>query len=291
MHLFTSSSKCKFIFQCIVSMICICTIYIFVIALIPRTLQAGNQWQTNILKAQNFSFSDKEWDVVLVGSSMAYNVPIEKLSNGAFNLAFAGGATNTGLEMVCKVQKYPKVILIEANETVLRGIDDKLMKKTDKWIRTLPFLQEMNRPDVVFFQTMQYAKRKIKGEKNILPVDRDEPVESALKRQQEASQKNVDETLLKEKLNEIKKRVSELEQAGVKVIFIEPPNHISLFGTIREKQVHDLFLEKFPQDKYDWFFVDWNNYKTNDGIHLGAMSANKYAEELIEYSNKFIDND
>ena len=165
------------------------------------------------------------------------------------------------------------------------------MKKTDKWIRTLPFLQEMNRPDVVFFQTMQYAKRKIKGEKNILPVDRDEPVESALKRQQEASQKNVDETLLKEKLNEIKKRVSELEQAGVKVIFIEPPNHISLFGTTREMQVRDLFLEEFPQDKYDWFFVDWNNYKTNDGVHLGARSANKYAEELIEYSNKFIDND
>lgn len=288
MHLFTFSSKYRFILQCVSSMICICIVYSLVIVSIPRILQTGNQRQTNILKAQEFSFSDREWDVLMVGSSMANNVPIEKISDKAFNLAFAGGASNTGLELVCDVQKYPKVIFIEANETVLRGIDDTLIKKTDGWIKALPFLQEMNRPDVVLFHIIQYAKEKIKSEKKSLLVDRAEPVERSLKMQQEESQHNVDDIILREKINEIEIKVLKLQKNGVKIIFIEPPNHISLLGTPREKQVHMLFLEKFPQNKYTWFFVDWNNYKTNDGIHLGESSANRYAKELIEYSDKIM---
>lgn len=282
MHLFISNFRYNFIVQCMLFFTLLIFFYTLCVSYIDKNLIGNNQWQTNIIKAQVFFFEEKSNEIVMVGSSMLYNIPLEKRSDQVFNLAFAGDAANTGLLLILK-REHVKMVLIEANPTIMRGIDRKLINKTDEIFRYLPFLKEINRPDVVFIQGIRYLRDNLRNsKKNITGVcDKDKPVATVLEPIQKEMSIQFNEYVLQERLNEIHGMVLELQKRNIEVFFVEPPMDKSLYESKRVVQVRKALLEIFPQDKYRWIFSNWDEYKTNDGIHLGKSSANRYADFLL----------
>lgn len=287
MHSFTSSSKYSFIIKCLIICGIILIVYTSIVLLIPKNLQGGNQWQTNIIKAQSFAFLDEKWDMTIVGSSMSYNIPVEKVSENAFNLGFAGGCSNTGLEILLQSQiNDNNVIFIEMNETLMRGVDSKVLNKIKLYYENLPFLQEINRPDVVFIQMLKTIKTKTTDNDKHYLQDRDEPISGELIRQQKAAANIINEEELEKNIDELEKNIMSLREKGIKVILIEPPMHPSLFESKRTIQVRNSLRNRFPVNEWLWFDVDWHEYKTRDGIHLDVNSAKRYAEKMVAYREK-----
>lgn len=102
MRLFISSfNQLPFAIRMAVYFLLVGLCYSLLLCLVPERNQGANQWQTNVVKAQRYMFSKKQFDHIVVGSSEMFRVPVEKDSNWA-NLAMAGGASQTGLELIAE---------------------------------------------------------------------------------------------------------------------------------------------------------------------------------------------
>lgn len=278
MRLSISSFKSRFIMKTICCFFFIGSLYYGFVSLLPRGLQGANQWQTNVLKAQEYAFSSREYPLVYVGSSMLYNVPVEKMSDENFNLAFAGGSSNSGLQLVLQKEIKPKVIVVELNETILRGVDEDLLEHTHGWYK-LPFGREVNRPDVVFYNLAIVLKEQIKEKQTL--VDK-LPLSDEIERRLKAAANSLNLERYRNELCIVKSMIDKLQAQGIKVLLVEIPNAPELYGTIKYQTAHALEREIFPENEYQWYCVEWGEYSTIDGVHLQPASAMRYGKELYQ---------
>jgi len=142
MRLFTSSSK---VLKSIVVMLLLLMVYVLAIQFSkPNIVFYQNQYQSNVIFAQNFLYAEEKPSQVIVGSSMATRMKFEK-NEDIYNLAFAGGGPLSGLEIVRRSGLAPKILYIESNVFTMQTEDaflDKLFT---------PFLFEL-RGKVIAFQ-------------------------------------------------------------------------------------------------------------------------------------------
>lgn len=280
MHLFISNFKKSVILSGLLSFVIISILYYIVVSLLPKDLNGTNQWQTNVLKAQEYLFSKKQYSIVLVGSSELYNVPVNEISNNYFNLAFAGGCSSTGLEIVIQRNIKPKVLFVEMNNTVIRGLDKNMLKQCEWW-HELPFGRENNRPDYVVGNAYNLLKERIRPKKKEL---KDAEINlSEVARQVAGNQEFKSPEIFKENIQHTKVLIDLLRDEGVYVVLVEPPNNLDLYNTPNFREVRKYAQEVFPEKEYDWYTVDWSEYTTGDGIHLQPASAMRYANDLIQY--------
>lgn len=288
MHSFIFNSKNSFIVKVILAGFCLAVVYFSLVGLLPKKLKGTTQWQTNIIKAQEYAFNQENYDIVVVGSSEMYNVPIEKLSSKYYNCAFASGCSNTGLQLIQEKGCKPKVVIVELNDTLVRAIDNDLLNRCRGWHKW-SFARENSRPDYILWNVAPLIKQKIKSLKGrIKPPQKklDGPTnQMELQRRLQASQnsptsENMD--AIKASLVDISERISELQKAGVRVILVEPPNAVELYDTVAYNEIRSLVRGVFPINKYEWIDVDWGKYTTGDGIHLQPASAERYAMDLVE---------
>lgn len=284
MRLSISSFKSGFIIKTICCFFFIGSLYYGFVSLLPKGLQGANQWQTNVLKAQEYAFSSKEYPIVYVGSSMLYNVPVEKLSDENFNLAFAGGSSNSGLQLILQKEIKPKVIAVELNETILRGVDGDLIEHTRGWYK-LPFGREVNRPDVVFYNLAVVLKEQIREKKPL--VDKS-PLNDEIDRRLKGAASSLNLEHYRRELCIIKNMLNNLQAQGIKVLLVEIPNAPELYDTIKYQTAHALEREIFPENEYQWHCVEWEEYSTIDGVHLQSASAMRYGKELFQVCRDLI---
>lgn len=291
MHLsifnFKSNLKHYLIINSIICGLFFTLIYsLFVQFLAIRGEEGANQRQTNIVKVQNFLLNPQKYDIIVVGSSMAAEMPVERVIPDCYNLAFSGGSSSTGLYLLKAAGKIPKLLLVEVSDTIMRGTDNILIEQANKtYLLYVPFLANRFRPDFVIMNTF------IRPQKNSIPIkleDPEEPNKTGLFVQQQEFLQTVDNNALNSRLSELASVVNYYILKGVKVIFFEPPLDPSLKNTPKDLQINEAFHSYFPPEKYRWVGNFNYDYKTSDGIHLGAKSADKYGRFLRDQINQLI---
>lgn len=254
-------------------------LYFSLILFLPANAEVGaNQLQTNILKVQHYTFDMQECSYVIVGSSEAARIPAEKVDDNLYNLSISGGSALTGLKLISEKRNKPEIVFVEMNDTIIRGIDEELVKKTSWW-NSMMINREKYRMDYLFRQLYQplYVMIKEKSVPNEVATDKE-----MLQLNYEAYQELAEDKIFSESMCLVKKMIEELRQEGVRVILLEMPLDVKLYNTPYNIQVMEMFNKMFPESEYEWFKVPWQEYHTTDGIHLIEADAKKYAEQLKE---------
>lgn len=279
MRLFTSNSDIRIIGKICLYTLLLGILYYGVAILITKDLNGANQWQTNLLKAQDYVFEDKPYTHVFVGSSEAYNVPVSEISPKWANLGFASGCSLTGLEVILRSEKHVDVIVVEVNETLLRDVDEALLQEVTFW-HGLPMGRQNTRLDYL----VNLGKNKIKSlvqNKRERKVDDNMPKLDNLNRTQTRMSTEIDEEKMRLIMMNLKRQIDIIQSRGTRVILTETPNDPSLHDLYQLAETRRLVNEIFPKSEYERYEVNWQEYKTKDGIHLADLSAIRYAEQLV----------
>lgn len=226
-------------------------------------------------------------DVVMVGSSIAAIFSRElmredSLGSDIYNLAFVGGHTATGLDIVLRKPRWPRVVLIEMN-VMDRGADPQFARDrfAEPWwtIRTtVPAFRLENRPlDLGIVALWQFTRDRVLRRSASPDVPARNPATFVDDREPDDSYR----ALVADSLRTIAEQVAKLRAHGVKIALIRFPAHSAIEASPR---VHHMWSEAyrvFPRGAYDWVEFDKSGaYDTPDGIHLSIESARRVAVEL-----------
>jgi hypothetical protein len=255
------------------------------------------QRQNSIVRAQRYVYQDEsDLKMVMVGSSLAANLNEKHIGEGVKSIAFGGGSSKTGLEIVKRSKSKPQLVLVEMNDVdFLRKIDSELLDSLYHpifyWMRKyLPMFREEYRPISVFINSLKSRSQPNQERMSREELDRLESRNLNPKLSQKAIQTAVDnesiplsekdaETikqeadLMRNQIEEIKKKI------GAKVVLFELPRESRVNTTLRITQVRELAKKLFPPDRFEWLPPPKEReWRTNDGIHLIRSDARDFAE-------------
>ena len=274
----------SFIWKSIAAALGLTLLYVVVISLTqPKITFTQNQYQANIIFAQDFIYRHPKPSRVIVGSSMATRMKFDKEDN-VYNLAFGGGGPLTGLEIIRKSGYVPEAIFIESNIFTMPA-DRKFLDAL-----FVPVLFELRGKIIALQEKYQilnlagtfiysFAGRS-QGEKLHRKVDKkllDRLVKNALK--------NADKVMIGEKdllLKQWHKEMSYFQKKGTKIVFFEMPNDPRLAQTPGREQVRTLIRKEFLSVPYIKENNTNNHFKTGDGIHLTLKSAIAFSRHFKE---------
>ena len=217
-------------------------------------------------------------DIVLVGSSITFRLKEEYFATrGLRNLALAGGAPVTGLEIVANQPQLPAVILVEAN-VLARPTDATLLERYSRG-NTEPLFFRPVRAAVAAYEQRLHAPlthdevaldlrrlvRQPPGDfDNRIYVDRalqqfnaEDPTDAA-----RASTKRMEELI----------RI--VERRGARVFLFELPYSEPIEGSRSAATTRGIVHAAFPDSKR-WLSIEVNRSELRwaDGVHLDERSA------------------
>jgi hypothetical protein len=267
----------------------------FVQAIQPNVVISYDAGLRNRIIAERYADSARP-KVVLVGSSLAARLSPEvigpKLSPDIFDLAMLGQNSATGLDVVLAKREKPNMVLVEMN-VLEHPYDPDFAEEVfrEPWRslrRDVPIFRLENRP----FDLAIVGFEKIgKAALNSLGLHSDEPVYSPSSNERtpgarsptmsEAFRKKVERAL-----NRLASQVEQLQQGGVRVVFLRLPVDQTLASTRPELYKMSKAAERFPLGKYEWLDMQTKGpYETLDGSHLTPRSARDVAETLNKNVN------
>jgi hypothetical protein len=274
---------------------------IYQVLIITHFVKPSNgmhQWQNNLIRLQRYAYQDfSNLNLVIVGSSIANNLPASDIGSSVINLAMSGGCAQTGIESVARKSSKPTILLIEVNETINRKVDEQVIHSIyNPFVYNLrlyiPMLREEYQPvstlSPKFFSLvnkLMNLARLVNKPKTSLPVisenNRDNKLSNTLINQ--AVEKyttplsETEKTLFKQEAEQIKLQISKLKKDGVRVVLFDVPRDPRLQATVQGKQLKALVKEMFPVSNYEWLPEpaprDWITY---DGVHLVTSEAKDY---------------
>jgi hypothetical protein len=257
------------------------------------------QRQNSIVRAQRYVYQDEsDLKMVMVGSSLAANLNEKHIGEGVKSIAFGGGSSQTGLEIVKRSKSKPQIVLVEINDVnFLRKIDaellDSLYHPIFYWMRKyLPMMREEYRPVSVFINCLKSRSQPNQERMSREELDSLETRNVTPKLSQKAIQAAVDyerKPLSKKELETIKQaadfminQIAEIKRnTGAKVVLFDIPRESRVNATLRIKQVQELAKKLFPPDRFEWLPPPKKReWRTNDGVHLIRSDARDFAEFL-----------
>jgi hypothetical protein len=240
-------------------------------------------WQENEAKAQQFVYTKKVVQTVLVGSSMSANLKLKNSDPFIYNLSFIGGSSLTGLEIIKQSNKLPQVLIIETN-WIDRNIDQNLIDKLFSPIgaplkRNFPGLLEANQPVNLIGNGMQNLIA-------IAPIDTELHLDA--KKFDEAIKKNVksdnlvDRLTLTTYLNQANDYAQYFRRKGVQVYYLQVPVNSKIENTKKYSLIKNYIDKSSIQKIKSPLNI---NLKTTDGYHFDKPSAAIFAKYLSQYAN------
>ncbi|MCC3406164.1 MAG: hypothetical protein JGK17_11340 [Microcoleus sp. PH2017_10_PVI_O_A] len=255
--------------------------------------------QSNTIKAQRYIYHQKsEREIVLVGSSITARLDPEYISPQAVSLALLGMSSPTGLQIIEREKVKPKILLVELSETILKG---------EKYKASQDFIGNLYQPLFYFIRLQfpmfrqEYQPLSSIIQSSIKAVTNEKKVSFRFLEEANSTQKQIDPGLIEKLIRQqiqtkknpisegvknaiieeseyIKTKITQLKNAGVRVILMDVPNEQRVKDTIVEKQLRELLRDIFPENIYEWLpEPPSREWKTNDGIHLVTSSAKEYA--------------
>ena len=269
----------------------ICFLILFIIhalfvKIFPNIGMATNQRQDNILKAQQ-AFYAEDMNMAIVGTSLANRIIRDSIPN-IQSLAFVGCSVEDGLQILRNRRNAPKYVFVEIN-LILRGGRKELVNGTTEGIiprikEWIPSLREQYEPICILASTI-IGTSKMNTQAGMAVVDNDRlnsQVEKTLK-----DDKPIEDSIVKNRMNEIKSLVSELEAKGTKFVFFEMPINYRLTHMKSLDQIREVVRKDYPEDKYDYLPSDTSKYMTTDGQHLDLEGQKKYTHFFKQVTKKY----
>lgn len=269
----------------------ICFLILFIIhalfvKLFPNMGMATNQRQDNILKAQQ-AFYAEDLNMAIVGTSLANRIIRDSIPN-IQSLAFVGCSVEDGLQILRNRRNAPKYVFVEIN-LILRGGRKELVNGTTEGIiprikEWIPSLREQYEPICILASTI-IGTSKMNTQAGMAVVDNDRlnsQVEKTLK-----DDKPIEDSIVKNRMNEIKSLVSELEAKGTKFVFFEMPINYRLTHMKSLDQIREVVRKDYPEGTYDYLPSDTSKYMTTDGQHLDLEGQKKYTHFFKQVTKKY----
>jgi hypothetical protein len=259
----------------------------------PTLGAAQNQYQGNIIKAQNYLYNDSDTlDAVIVGSSLAFRLVMDSLPR-FYNLSVAGMSIFDGLNIVKNKAKLPKTVYIETNifsrpenKTFTKTLFSSLYYSLGKYF---VFLRADKQPLAISSDYMNVLKSKIitktrgyfqknKNKNNALGknIKNIQSFTNALNLQIDTYSKPLDSIFLSKQMSHLAEYIHFLNSKGVNTCFFEMPINPKLLELPRATQVRNQLHKTFPMDSFNYILPDTSLYETTDGEHLDNFEALKY---------------
>jgi hypothetical protein len=218
-------------------------------------------------------------DIVLVGSSVGWRLKEEYFTLPRVrNLALAGGSPVTGLEIVARQQRLPKIILIETN-VLSRGADKALVERFSGDERTGGLFLRPVRTAIAAYESWNHAPptpaEAHAARVNLLSLnpsgfDNHVYVERAVR------QMNAEDPSAAASANalQIKQLIAEIERRGARALLIEIPFSPEIREARSVRVTRTTIQRAFP-DRAAWLPIDapLAELRWADGVHLDERSA------------------
>lgn len=261
----------------------------FVVLAKPQINAFQNQWQSNMVFAQDYLYTAPPPQCLIVGSSLAARLESNLLaSKHIYNLAFGGGSALTGLNIIRehtqRTGAIPHTIYIEENIVIIRGVDNAMLDTLFDPIgyrlrRYIPALQERYAPINLVLSLVK--KRFGKSEAEKLAHKRDERMyRIILERSIQSYQKEL--VGYESKLANLHELLEYFENLGTKIVFFQMPIDSELASLRQPLQQHEILQIHFPQ----YTFLpspSHNDYTTNDGVHLIKESSMRFTQDFMQF--------
>lgn len=296
MHSSTSNSERAFFFVLVTTFAVILIGYeILVRAGQVQKSRGITFFEENIVKAQQLrDYPVRKESNVALGSSLTANLYLPSLDSSYIDLAFRGGNSLTGFEILKEAGLVPKFILVEMSDTLKSGLDKKLLRQQQRTgfgtLRSLLYqVRQEYRPIsvVVHEATSDIFKVELRGTKTSTSETAREMAVAGYVRGQSVEYSAKESMELDKSLDDLKSYVDEYREKGVRIVLFSPPVSEPAAKSYRYQEFLIRALNKFPPETYSWLKIhprkDW---LTNDGSHLVKEDAEIYAEWLLQEVNE-----
>ena len=273
---------------------------------VVRPSTGNNIYEDNQLRAEQYLYDrSPQPEIVLVGSSLMANLNAEYYDSSAQyaveNLGMQGGSTLTGLAIIDHCTHKPAVVVVEVDDTLLRGADrpfiDGLFRQPFYSIRKrVPmFRQEYQPVSALVFR----LKHRVEDElKRRLHYGRS-TASSNVKRKLLASNLAVQATIptqaeqakLSGNVAELRNDVQRMSAQHIRVILTEIPGEKVHDNAARQVAIRTLIHRLLPDANYEWLPAPpTREWQTTDGIHLTAEDARAFSRYLSNRINSPVSN-
>lgn len=227
--------------------------------------------------------------VAFAGSSLTAALKFAGMEQCVYNFGLIGESALTGLDVIKAGEELPRTVFVEinfpereSNQSLINSAEGFLAKKFPEFIYTTP----VN----FFWQQLSgfYHSLRDQSQQKVDMVGHPEPQDRLLREleiQRETFKNYLPSGFLVTKLAEFRIKIDELEQRGVKVIFLELPVHPELENSNRVVQVRAAFKRAFPDNDFVEFDVLSRgvHIKTADGLHLNDNDGKGVLANLRTY--------
>lgn len=269
-----------------------------------------HQWQENVIVAENFIFNIDNVDNLIVGSSLAKRLAMDKLPE-FYNLSFSGQGIFDGLNVLKFSKKIPKNLFIEINvigrhentsfNNIMFSPILNIMKKKIIAFRTdkqplavlanfvlIPVAKKIKN-SISIFANMLRRKRSINKEE--VSLAKINMFDQSIELQKNIYSNPIDDNFIKiltSQVDVLTNHLLFLKREGVNIIFFEMPINRELINLDRV-----LFVRKKMKGSFNGFdFIELPKnidfYKTTDGVHLKNDESIIYTEYFKNEAKKIL---
>ena len=244
----------------------------------------------NRIRLEHYVDNRNTPSLVLTGSSVIANLPIEEVVPDAINLGVVSGSVLTGLSVLVSSPRVSPVVVVETSETISRTFDtsfvQETMNPTGIWLRrTFSMFRTENKPINVLLQAMKaVAGKKAKSETAVRGEGAAAPPGKELQWRIAENGKPLSEKDRKAVIaaaQQAAAMIRVLEKRGSCVLLVRIPGDRRFDDTMRQHQIHDTILSIMPADRFHWIEVpSQREWVSNEGVHLVPASAMDFARYL-----------
>lgn len=306
------------IYKTLITALALFIVYTAIIIMVKPGNKPQNFEQRNIIKAQEYLYHTQGKKVVIVGSSLSGNMPLNDPSRFSI-LAFSALGPLDGLTIVKNAKKKPSIVLVEVNKCnhpANAGFIGKVFLPVFNEVRDrVPSLQEKFQPMNVLLPFLLKAYHSAAGivgydaangsTVNDQPSDtKGLPAGKKVLRSPEVSEKQYsywlnyfikeystipDEKYVDQNLKSLKECTDYLEKENVTVVFFEMPIDENLrilpWPVFLRNKVHQLY----PENRYHYIKAPENiTWYTTDGLHLDKASYKIYVKYFAQEVEKLL---
>lgn len=276
-------------------------LYTLAIKLFKPTPVAQQQFQQNLINAQNYVYNDsaKKLDVI-VGTSISAGIKIKLMPGGMYSLAFAGQSIYDGLALIENAKAHPKYIFIEENSILTPERPDFItcIFNPVNYYRKKYFvcMDDSYQPAGQTYKLIaNHAQGAIKrfttyvltpaihifDKGKAAKVNTDDFYAEEKRRNQK-----VDTAVVKAAFEKLKERVSLLEKGGSKICFYAVPADAPIYNGKLARTIRQLFPIYFPRSTYSYIpEPNIAEYHTYDQIHMVDTSCVRFTHYMAKQVN------
>jgi hypothetical protein len=282
----TSNSKKKFSLKLLGCCGLILIAYhFFVPAVANIPVEYQNQSQDNAIKVEDFVFGASK-DVVIVGSSLTARLDHDFKFAGSYNMALGGDSALSGLEIIKRTNKLPKLLIVEGNVLLPKSdsLISSVLAQPNLFLKTMsPVFREQFQPVTVFNSYLKsFFKKPVKA---FNAESFNIALNEHIKAHKELTEKNQAEWA--DRLKELSSYIEDLRAKGVQVVFLYMPMHPEVYNSPLAEYQRQKLTAYLQDNKIPLITPDSLNYQTSDGIHLDVSSIGTFCKYLENQVAKY----